>query len=102
MNYSSLFDEKPESWGLRGDPYFWDYLKNRADGLDDPSPEALEAWIKREFLVVSGEELTPATMVRVEQFEHGGMSSGGLDGEWWLEQGIPMLKERLLALSAAT
>ena len=24
---SSIFEKVPEKWGLRGDPYFWDYLK---------------------------------------------------------------------------
>ena len=23
---STIFKEKPEKWGLRGDSYFWDYL----------------------------------------------------------------------------
>ena len=34
----------------------------------------------------------------IEQFAHGGMSSGGVDNLWWLEEGIPLLKSRLSAL----
>ena len=25
---STIFKEKPEKWGLRGDPYFWEYLED--------------------------------------------------------------------------
>ena len=31
MKLSKIFEEKPQSWGLRGDPYFWDYLKERSE-----------------------------------------------------------------------
>ena len=31
----------------------------------------------------------------IEQFAHGGMSSGGVDNEWWMNEGIPLLKSRL-------
>ena len=34
----------------------------------------------------------------IEQFAHGGMSSGGVDNVWWTEEGIPLLKSRLNAL----
>ena len=31
MKLSKIFEEKPERWGFRGDPYFWDYLKEKAE-----------------------------------------------------------------------
>lgn len=31
----------------------------------------------------------------VEQFAHGEMSSGGVSNEWWISEGIPLLKRRL-------
>lgn len=34
----------------------------------------------------------------IEQFAHGGMSSGGVDNEWWVNEGIPLLKSRLALL----
>lgn len=34
----------------------------------------------------------------IEQFAHGGMSSGGVDNLWWMEEGIPLLKSRLTTL----
>lgn len=95
-----IFEEKPESWGFRGDPYFWDYLKERARQMDLLSPDELEAWIRKEYTAVSGKELTDeyGDFAVVKQFAHGGMSSGGVDNLWWIETGIPLLKSRLIKL----
>ena len=95
MKLADIFNEKPERWGLRGDPYFWDYLKERAGDKDLITCDELVAWIKSEHLALSGEEMTPFSMVRIAEFEHGGMSSGGVSGEWWFEAGLPILKSRL-------
>ncbi|MBQ4341563.1 MAG: MobA protein [Clostridia bacterium] len=100
MKLSIIFQEKPRQWGFRGDPYFWDHLKERAEEMDIISPEELEAWIKEEYLSVSGKELTDEYMdfAVVKEFAHGGMSSGGVDNQWWMEEGIPLLKSRLTEL----
>ncbi|MBO7617123.1 MAG: hypothetical protein J6T22_07960 [Bacteroidales bacterium] len=100
MKLSAIFEEKPERWGFRGDPYFWDYLKGLAENMDIISPDELEKWIKEEYLSVSGKELTDIyeDFAVVEQFAHGGMSSGGVDNLWWMETGIPLLKSRLTTL----
>ena len=95
MKLSVIFEEKPERWGLRGDPYFWDYLGKLAESMEPISPDELEQWIKKEHLSATGEEMTDCSMARAEMFAHGGMSSGGISGSWWTEEGIPILKERL-------
>lgn len=97
MKLSVIFEEKPERWGFRGDPYFWDYLKNLAEDMDMISPDELEEWIKGEYFSLSGKRLTGEYMdfAVIEQFAHGGMSSGGVSNEWWVETGIPLLKGRL-------
>lgn len=100
MKLSIIFEEKPKQWGFRGDPYFWDHLKNLAENMDTVSPDELEKWIKAEYLSVSGKALTDkyGDFAVIEQFAHGGMSSGGVDNIWWMEEGIPLLKSRLTAL----
>ena len=101
MKLSVIFKDKPKRWGFRGDPYFWDYLKQLAGKMEMISPDELEAWIKEEYYSVSGKVLTDEYMdfAVVKQFAHGGMSSGGVDNQWWMEEGIPLLKSRLTALS---
>ena len=100
MKLSIVFEEKPERWGFRGDPYFWAYLKEHAENMDIISPDELEEWIKKEYLSLSGKVLTDQYMdyAVIEQFAHGGMSSGGVDNGWWTEEGIPLLKSRLADL----
>jgi hypothetical protein len=100
MKLSLIFEEKPKRWGFRGDPYFWDYLKNLAENMDMISADELEKWIKEEYLSLSGKPLTDEYMdfAVIEQFAHGGMSSGGVDNKWWVNEGIPLLKSGLATL----
>ena len=100
MKLSIIFEEKPEQWGFRGDPYFWDYLKKLAENMDIISPDQLEKWIKEEYFSLSGKVLTDKYMdfAVIKQFPHGGMSSGGVDNTWWMNEGIPLLQSRLTAL----
>ena len=100
MKLSEIFEEKPKRWGFRGDPYFWDHLKELAEDMDIISADELEQWIKQEYLALSGKPLSDEYMdfAVIEQFAHGGMSSGGVDNLWWTEKGIPLLKSRLAAL----
>ena len=99
MKLSRIFEEKPESWGFRGDPYFWDYLRERAENMETISPEELEKWIKEEYFSLSGKALTDkyGDFAVIDRFAHGGMSSGGVDNLWWTDTGIPLLKSRLTA-----
>ena len=100
MKLSVIFEPRPERWGFRGDPYFWDLLKGLAENMEIVSPGELEKWIKKEYLSLSHKPLTGkyGDYAKIRAFDHGGMSSGLLDNEWWLEEGIPLLKRRLSAL----
>ena len=96
MKASCIFEPEPSAWGLRGDPYFWRYLKERLADVDLPlDPDRLEKFIRSEHLRLSGKPMVPKGIAVAERFAHGGMSSGGLYGSWWLEKGIPLLRERL-------
>jgi len=99
MKLSAIFEEKPKRWGFRGDPYFWDHLKGLAENMELISPDELEKWIQEEYLSLSGKAMTDqyGDFAVIDEFAHGGMSSGGVDNLWWLETGIPLLKSRLTA-----
>lgn len=97
MKLSVIFDPEPESWGFRGDPYFWRYLKKRVARVDLPvDPARLERFIREEHYRLSGTRLAPGSIAIVEAFAHGGMTSGGLSGAFWTKYAIPLLKERLV------
>ena len=94
---SDIFQEEPNrGWGARGNPCFWEYLEERAKKKEIPmTTDELEHWIKEEHLKLTGTEMTMKSDVFVKAFDHGGMSSGRVTGDWWLEIGIPLLMERL-------
>ena len=55
----------------------------------------IKQWIKNEHYKLTGKRLTLWSTEYVEEFAHGGMSSGRISGEWWLTKVISLLKSRL-------
>ena len=50
MKVSQVFDPKPEQWGLRGDPYLWDELKEKLEHVELPeSQDELKTLIEVEI-----------------------------------------------------
>ncbi len=91
---SVIFENKPEQWGLRGDPYLWDEMKEAFVGKNlDVSTRDLANEICEYYEKVVGEPLKYGAMVFVERFAHGGMSSGHVSGKFWICRGIPLLIE---------
>ena len=98
MKFTGIFNDKPETWGYRGDPYFWDYLKDLSKDMELDTADELEKWIKSEYKKLAGKDLSIYEDAVIERFAHGGMSSGGVKGCFWIETGIPLLKSRLQSL----
>ena len=92
---SELFKERPAQFGLRGDEYFWNYLETYFSDKEFPYSETkLVEDIYQLFFNVTGEQMTKDANPYVEQFAKGGMSSGRLNGAFWIEQGIPLIIQR--------
>ena len=89
-----IFNRKPDRWGFRGDVYFWEYLREYFKTHEVDSKEQFIEHVYNQFKEVSGTELTVEAQVYVSRFNHGGISSGGLCGEFWVEKAIPLLCER--------
>jgi hypothetical protein len=89
---SELFDIQPPNWGLRGDPWFWQELKQSFAKIPFPysSPE-LVADVHRIFREKTGEERTVGARPYVAEYDHGGASAGKLSGKWWLTTAMPIL-----------
>lgn len=91
----ALFTPEPEQWGLRGDPFLWSALHTAMRSRQAPSsPEGLKELLVTEIGALLGRPLDRDSIIHVERFAHGGMSSGQISGEWWLEIGIPVLVDR--------
>ena len=98
---SLIFERKPEQWGLRGDPYLWDEMRDLfvGDSLDI-SIRDLANQICECYENAVGEPLTYNSKVYVERFAHGGMSSGYVSGEFWICSGIPFLIDNFKKIKA--
>ena len=93
---SAIFEEKPERWGLRGDPYLWEELKKEFTTVPVTiSLEDFEKELKAAFERLTGTPLTKDCHLFLSQYAHGGMSGGQISGEFWVESALPLLIERL-------
>lgn len=98
---SEIFVE-PEKWGLRGDPLFWEYLKNHYADIEAPYPiEKFHSEILLIFQDFTGSPLEKEERYFVSEYAgvHTGMSSGQLDGSFWVDTAIPLLLNRLKKLN---
>ncbi len=90
-----MFFERPQKYGYRGDYYFWEYLKQYFSEHPELSKkDDIKKTIMQQFKQLSHVELTADAMPCVHEFAHGGMSSGFLSGDFWLNKAIPLLEDR--------
>ena len=93
-----IFEPEPVQWGLRGDPFLWQLLKDRYQAVELPyPPNVLREEILRIFADLTGEPPKPGKHYYVDQFAktHVGMSTGWISGDFWQATAIPLLMERL-------
>lgn len=91
---SDGFDLIHRQWGLRGDPFAWEALRDHL--ADQPTPGELRDYLLDAFAAVIGVDLRADTReaVYVEAYAHGGMSSGHVHLSWWREKGLPLIAAR--------
>lgn len=93
---SIIFEDTPEQWGLRGDPYLWEDMKQAYSTV--PVTISQEEFVKSfemTFEKMTGTPLTPGRHVFLPEYAHGGMSGGKISGDFWIEKALPLLLERL-------
>ena len=95
VTVGELFDSEPIQWGFRGDPYLWRELREKLRTTELPSEEAqFRRLLENAFWEATGEALSFCDFIIIERFAHGGMSSGGINGEFWRQKGFPLVIER--------
>lgn len=98
----SLFYPEPESWGFRGDPFLWRELSQAFAAVELPSsvPD-FEGMLERAFKSAVGADVRTLDKIKIERFAHGGMSSGGISGDYWRERAMPLLLARYITARVA-
>ena len=92
---ASLFDKEPAQWGLRGDPHLWREMRTHFAQTPLPdSADELVTLLESTFKSLTGHPITESQAFFVEHFDHGGMSGGHIDPNFWLEKAIPLLRAR--------
>lgn len=89
---AQAFGNRPKQWGLRGDPFLWEFLENYF--VDNRLPDTLaefELKVIELFIQKTGKSTYEEEVVYIEDFAHGGMSSGQVDIQQWRENFIPLL-----------
>lgn len=96
ISITSVFDLRPDKWGLRGDPYLWDDI--REEFRDVFLPYGQTQFINdivSLFEEKTGQSIDNDKNIYIEKYAYGGMSSGGISPEFWKRQAIPLLAHRL-------
>jgi len=92
---STLFNNEPDSWGLRGDPFLWKEMKLKIDSYERPNTtQDFEKTLAEMFLNLTGAEIGKNKQIFVERFSQGGMSSGFVFSDFWTEKAFKILAER--------
>lgn len=92
---SQLFQNEPARWGFRGDPYLWREMKATLGDYEYPETAGqLSVLLEQTYGQLTGASLSDSEPIFVERYSHGGMSSGYVSPQFWVEQAIPMLRER--------
>jgi hypothetical protein len=95
LKVGSLFNPAPRRWGLRGDPYLWRALQARlAKTILPATVSKFVAILEDEFRMETGRRLAVGPHFVLEKFACGGMSSGGVDPQFWCGRAVPLLVQR--------
>ena len=95
LSVADLFEHKPQNWGLRGDPYLWEDMKQSFSSIMLPvSTEVFIEKFRDEFEKITGMPLTQDCRPLVPEYSDGGMSAGQVRGRFWLDVALPLLLER--------
>jgi len=92
---STIFQDVPSPWGLRGDPYLWNEMKDTlGDSAYPDTEEQFTALLEQTYQQLTGAPLANHDVIFIERYSHGGMSSGCVSPQFWVEKAIPLLRAR--------
>lgn len=81
-------------------PYLWDDLEKHFSNKVIPYPEDdFRKEIFGMFEKFTGNKIDSKENIDVSEYSRGGMSSGMISQEFWLESALPLLVERLRRLN---
>jgi hypothetical protein len=92
---SDLFDPAPKVWGLRGDLFLWLEMRQALCLVPIPEQsEAMRATIASAIHALIGHGLDGRADVFVRRYDRGGMSSGVVNGPFWVDKFTQLMEQR--------
>jgi hypothetical protein len=92
-----IFDEAPQRWGLRGDPFLWREmaLRFQSEVVPDNAGHLLRL-LHKYFWQLTGEQAFEGKDILVKRYrDHGvGMSAGLVCSTFWVYTAFPLLLKR--------
>ena len=98
----TIFNDPPEEnfWGLRGNVYMWNLMRSACWNYDELTVKEFDELVATVYRKATGHDLQGEGEDFVPLFETVGygMSRGYVSRRWWLDRGLPILRERLQRL----
>lgn len=92
MNFKELMQSRPKQWGLRGDPYLWDEIRQHLANVRVPiNQDTLTQIIQQAFEDITGQPINNGSNIFIERYSQGGISSGRVSSHFWNNKAIPFL-----------
>lgn len=94
---SKYFDQPPTQWGLSGDPHLWEEMKKATGSIKIPSKaNEMEKLLHQFFKELTGKDAIKGENILVERYDLGGMSSGMVCSDFWLDKGFAIIIQRFI------
>jgi hypothetical protein len=93
---SDIIFKEPFQYGLRGDIYLWKELKTVFENTRINKLDEFEKILFSTFENVTLNKPTIGKNYGVRRYNFGGMSSGMISSDFWIEKGFPLLIERFV------
>ncbi len=94
QKYSDITFKEPGQYGLRGDPYLWKEFKAIFEQNIIQNKEEFKKFLHENFEKIVGKPVSKSETYSVPRYRFGGMSSGAISCDFWLEKGFPLLIEQ--------
>lgn len=96
--FCTAFFTFPHQWGYRGDYYLWLKLMKQFDvprtfSQRESLPRFIEIIRMQLDDMLAPQGLRPGACAHHQELDHGGMSGGGINADFWLLRGLPLLCE---------
>lgn len=90
-----LFGQEPDQWGLRGDPYLWQELRQAFEKEGVPVLTAeFHNRLNELYQALIGEKIDVSENVYIERYPLAGISGGMVSSKFWRVIGFKLLLQR--------